>query len=284
MLVPRGPSITGLFPAGTSSDGTFEIKNVLPGSYFVIANYRNNSNPGPTKLMSGRALVDVGDADVNGVSVPLSPAVDIAGEVIFDGVRDASDARHPIVSLHNELTGNVSGNMSEFFADFSGDRAFVMHDLIDAEYRVSLTDMPAGAYLKSIRFGGTDVANDGLHVEPGSNGRIQIVLGANPGTLDGTVVMRSGDVVANAAVALVPDSAHRQRMDLYKSATTDEFGRFHVPDIAPGSYLVFAWEDIEDGLWRDPEFIRRNEASCKSVQIDERTRATVDLTAVPFSF
>src|SRR5262249_3720762 len=151
---------------------------------------------------------------------------DIAGEMIFDGVRDASDARHPIVSLHNELTGNVSGNMSEFFADFSGDRAFVMHDLIDAEYRVSLTDMPAGAYLKSIRFGGTDVANDGLHVEPGSNGRIQIVLGANPGTLDGTVVIRSGDVVANAAVALVPDSAHRQRMDLYKSATTDELGRF----------------------------------------------------------
>jgi len=47
---------------------------------------------------------------------------------------------------------------------------------------------------------------------------------------------------------------------------------------------VFAWEDIEDGLWRDPEFIRRNEGAGKSVQIDERTRATVELTAVPFSF
>jgi hypothetical protein len=85
-------------------------------------------------------------------------------------------------------------------------------------------------------------------------------------------------------MALVRDSAHRQRMDLYRSATTDEFGRFHVQDIAPGSYLVFAWEDIEDGLWRDPEFIRRNEESGKSIQIDERTRATVEVTAFPFSF
>ena len=56
-----------------------------------------------------------------------------------------------------------------------------------------------------------------------------------------------------------------------------------IQDIA-GSYLAFAWEDVEDGLWRDPEFIRRNEATGKPVQIDERSRGSVELPAVPFSF
>lgn len=284
MLVPRGPSITGLNPSGVTSDGTFEIKGVLPGSYFLIATYRSNTSTGAATLMSGRVSVEVGNSDVDGVSVALSPAVELPGQVIVDGVRDDSDAGHPVVSLRNDLTGTITGNLSEFVAEFTDNRAFVIHNVIDAEYRVSLTDLPAGTYLKQIRFGAGDAASDGLHVDAGSNERLEIVLGVNPGTVDGAVVSRSGDVVANAAVALVPDAAHRQRTDLYRNTVTDEFGRFHLQNVAPGSYLVFAWEDMTEDLWRDPEFIRRNENSGKPVKIGERSRESVEVTASPFSF
>jgi hypothetical protein len=47
---------------------------------------------------------------------------------------------------------------------------------------------------------------------------------------------------------------------------------------------VFSWEDIEDGLWRDPEFIRRNEAAGRVVRMIEGGRESVELTAIPFAY
>jgi hypothetical protein len=71
---------------------------------------------------------------------------------------------------------------------------------------------------------------------------------------------------------------------VYRNAVTDEFGRFHLQNVAPGSYLVFAWEDIAEDFWRDPEFIQRNENLGKPVKVSERGRESVDVTAGPPSF
>ena len=49
-------------------------------------------------------------------------------------------------------------------------------------------------------------------------------------------------------------------------------------------YLLFAWEDVEDGLWRHLDFIRRNEASGKPLHIIESSRENTELTAIPFAF
>ena len=66
--------------------------------------------------------------------------------------------------------------------------------------------------------------------------------------------------------------------------TTDETGKFHLEGIAPGDYSLFAWEDIDDSLWRDPEFVRRNEASGRPVHIVESGNENVELTAIPVEF
>jgi hypothetical protein len=83
---------------------------------------------------------------------------------------------------------------------------------------------------------------------------------------------------------LVPDAARRQRADLYQSTSSDDSGRFQFRGIAPGDYSLFAWEDIENRLWQDPEFIRRHEASGKPVGILENGRETIETVAIPFAF
>ena len=90
--------------------------------------------------------------------------------------------------------------------------------------------------------------------------------------------------VTNATVVIVPDAAHLQRMDLYKNVSTDESGRFQLKGIAPGEYSVFAWEDIDVDLWRDFEFIRRNEAAGRPLHIVERGHENIELVAIPFAF
>src|SRR5262249_5381534 len=152
---------------------------------------------------------------------------------------------------------------------FNGNSQFAVNDVIEGDYQVALSDLAAGTYIKSIRFGAADVLNGSLHIDPGANDRIEIVLAGNAGVVDGTVLDKNREPVPHAPVALVPDAAHRQRGDLYRNTITDEFGKFHLQGIAPGDYSLFAWEDIEEGLWRDSDLIRRYEASGKAIRILE---------------
>jgi hypothetical protein len=281
-LVPRYPSIAGSYFSRRPAGGGFEIQGVLPGSYFLVATYRAPAGKDAVRIMGGRIPVEVGGSDLDRLTLILSLALDIRGEVTVEGRPGGADDHHPIVSLKNEV--GAAGRPAQTYGSFSDNKQFVINDVIEGDYQVHLSDLPKGAYVKSIRFGATDALNNSLQIDPRSSERLEIVLSMNAGVIEGTVLNRNREPLSNAPVALVPDAARRQRGDLYRSTYTDDRGRFQLHAIPPGVYSIFAWEDIEDGLWRDPEFIRRNEASGKIIRIVEGSRETVDLTALPFDF
>jgi hypothetical protein len=139
-------------------------------------------------------------------------------------------------------------------------------------------------YIKSARFGPVDALDNRIHIDSRTTDRMQIVLSSNAGSMEGVLRDKLRNLVPRARVVLVPDLAHRQRADLYQSTLTDESGRFRLLAIPPGDYVLFAWEDIEDGLWQDPEFLKRHEPSGKPVRIIENGRETVETIANPFAF
>ncbi len=69
----------------TAQDGTFEVRNVTPGTWNVSAAGGGVSVNGaaPARL-SGNINVDVGDADVSGVLLQLGPGVSISGRVSLE--------------------------------------------------------------------------------------------------------------------------------------------------------------------------------------------------------
>jgi hypothetical protein len=234
--------------------------------------------------MGGRMPVEVGGSDVDRLAVVVSPTVDIGGEVITEGLNDGgAGEHHPIVSLKEEL-GGIPGRPANPFAQFSTNYQFVINDLIEGNYQVQVSNLPPGTYVKSIRYGATDALNGSVHIDQRISERISIVLSSNAGAVDGTVVNERREPVANVPVALVPDAARRERADLYRSTKTDEYGRFSLQGIPPGDYSVFAWEDIDEGVWRDPEFIRSNEAAGKTIRITEGSRDGIELTVIPSPF
>jgi hypothetical protein len=234
--------------------------------------------------MGGRVPVEVGGADLDGLVVSLSPGVDIAGRVVIEGVNTgAADNHHPIVTLKSDIAG-MPGPMSQRYAQFSGNRDFVINDAIEGEYELLLSDLPRGTYVKSIRFGAADVLNGGLRVDSRATDRIEIILSADGGVLDGAVVDRNREPVSNAAVALVPAASGRHRADLYKNVTTDASGRFRFDAVALGDYHVFASQEVEPELWRDPNFLRRNEASGRLIHLGESGRESVELNVIPFAY
>jgi len=284
-LVPRGPSVTG--SVGTPvNNGQFSFRGVLPGAYYLVATLRLNSREDGTLIMGGgRMPVDVGAADVDRLAVVIYPPAKISGEARTEGrPSERTDGLYTVVTLKSDAVAPGAAAFATAYGSFKEDQEFTIDPVIPGDYRVQVENLPPDTYVKSVRFGGDDALNGTVQISPRSSDRLSIVLSTNSGTVEGTVSARNGARLSNAAAALVPDASHRQRADLYRSAYTDDSGRFRLEGVAPGVYVLFSWEDIEDGLWRDPEFIRRNEAAGKVVRITEGGRESVELIAIPFAY
>ena len=80
-------------------------------------------------------------------------------------------------------------------------------------------------YVKSIRLGDADVLNDGLHLDSQPRQELVIVLGANPGILEGRVINARRQPIPRATVVLIPEGGIRFRVD-HKFTSTDASGRF----------------------------------------------------------
>jgi hypothetical protein len=280
-LVPR--SNIGNTLQGFLDRGKFEISGVLPGAYFLVANARTGPRD-DIKIMGGRTTVDVGYSDLDNINVTLQPAIDIVGSVLVEGRSEGlpTDAR-PIVFLQGRRDWALP-SLSQMYASFKDSTQFEFNGVVEGDYQPWWDKLPPGMYIKSIRFGPVDALNNGIHIDSRTTDRMQIVVGSNAGALEGVARDNLRNLVPRANVVLVPDLAHRQRADLYQSVSTDESGRFRLQGIPPGDYVLFAWEDIENGLWLDPEFLKGHEPSGRPIRIIESSRETIEIVAIPLAF
>ena len=65
------------------------------------------------------------------------------------------------------------------------------------------------------------------------------------------------------------------RIDLFKTARTGESGEFRFESVPPGDYKLFAWEDIDDGAWLDPDVIKLYESRGTAVAVGPAPDQTV---------
>jgi hypothetical protein len=131
-------------------------------------------------------------------------------------------------------------------------------------------------YVKSIRMGDVDVLNDRLHLENLPRDPMIIVLGSNPGTVEGRVLDDRQQPEAGTIVVLVHDNGLRYRVN-EKTAFSDASGRFQIQNVPPGNYKLFSWEAVESGVWQDPDFMRPFENRSVPVHVDEGGRVAVDV-------
>ena len=276
-IVPSAVDPSPFIPNGrTGADGSFDVRGVLPGSYVLHA----QANSGAT----GEVAVQIGDGDLSNLVVAIAPGAQVNGRFVIDGQWPAG--ANPDVSLLRvglrrdpDLLG-VPFNGPSFTPPPVADGSFEFGGVPSGDYQVSVRALPDGAYLKSARFGSTDVLESGLHLSGTPRDTLEVVIGTQGGSLSGTVLGANREPLVNATVALVPDVSARRRIDLFKTTTTDTQGRFRLRAIPPGSYTVLAWEQIEDGAWWDPEVLRAAESQGRSVRVRDGSADTTQLTAI----
>jgi hypothetical protein len=145
-------------------------------------------------------------------------------------------------------------------------------------YRLELTP-PEDAYIVSATVSDRDVLRDGLELQ--TDTELQIVLATPGAVLTGKVSSTSGESLPDAVVALVPDAPLRNAGPLYRSGASDQNGSFELRGVAPGSYRLFAWPELEGAAYRDAPFMKQFEDGGKAVKIERPERISVDITASP---
>lgn len=272
-LVRRDPGASQFQtqPAQQTPQGTFEFRGVPPGSYVVTTQWYDGH-----RQYFGRERVDVGNEDVEDVTVVLGPPYQLKGRLLVEG-----NSRLDFKSLQVWLQPREDMMMGAQAATIEADGSFVLQDAGDGPYRVVLNGLPESFYLKAARLGAEDVLDGDLQISGKQPlGPLELVLNPRGGRVEG-VVSQQQLPFSGATVVLVPEPSRRGQDRLYSTANTDPNGRFSLSGIPPGEYKLFAFEYVELNTFQDPEFIRGCEELGKLVRIDDGSRLTAKLELIP---
>ncbi|MDP9206667.1 MAG: carboxypeptidase-like regulatory domain-containing protein [Gemmatimonadota bacterium] len=266
-------------------DGSFTFRNITPGSYTIQSNRRPVSNTGRPPGLLAYFPVTVTDQDLDGITVPLGPGIDINGTIRIEagpqttqGITAGTSALSPRFRIGLQM---MDGNFGGQNVQTGDDGTFEIHGLVPGKFRVNVAGQPGGSYVKYIHFGGLDVTHDDLDLTSGSGGALEVLFSPKAADLSGFARNENGDAVPNASVTLwTPGRTANSAPDAPRVANTDQNGSFQLSNLAPGEYRIAAWEDIEPGLAQNPEFRALFESKAAKVTLQESAHATVEIKLI----
>lgn len=259
---------TGVRPAKPE----FQFR-LAPGSYTVSAYYSDSG-----AIFSGVAQVDVGNTDIDNVTVHLEPAAEVSGRIRIEGSNDVSalaqkNVRVQLFPKDFALFGAQPSRMSD-------DGTFTIKNVGPQAMNINVSGLPDGYYVKSATYGQQDAKNNGLNYT-GSNDSIEVIVSPKGATVSGVVHNHAGDPIGGATVVLAPPADQRSNTRNFRVATTDQTGKFNIKGVEPNSYTVFAWEDIQPGEYMDPDVLKAAENRGKELKLDEGSQESLDIESIP---
>lgn len=252
--------------------GNFALKDVTPGTYLLTALSIDEGNRQTTSQ-----TVNVAGGDVEGLNLIIAPGVDLPGRVVVV----QGQVNVPVSQLRVVLQPKVPELFGVHAAAVKPDGTFVLGGVGEGSYQVAVFGGSPDTFVKSANFGGDDVLEKGLDVSRSAPSSLEIVVNFAGARIDGLVLNSDSLPVAAVRVVLVPDSAHRGQRRLFKSATTDEFGRYALRGIAPGRYELFAWEEVDENAWEDPDFLGSWEGQGTPVRVEDGSGKMIELKLIP---
>ncbi len=273
-LLPRSSSFSSGSMRNKAPDakGDFDFAGVAPGAYNLHAILSEGSDH-----FEGRIPIDVTNANVEKVALAVAPGPTVTGHISLEGdtkidltpVQIWLSPRAPVMITFSQARGKLKD-----------DNTFELTNVVPDLYNVNISNLPAGCYVKSIRAEAVDVQAAGLDISNGNISPVEIVISPNAAQVSGTVQDdRTGQPFPNALIVLVPqDSVAQGRTDVYRQASSDQAGSFQVKSVPPGSYKVYAFEDLEPFAYYDPAFLKQY--SGEPVDLKENDQAKLQLKVI----
>jgi hypothetical protein len=198
-LIPLDQQMPGGFPIGhiDPNNGTFEIRQVFPGSYHLIAFSQTfgrqiafgrqifgagADEPEANDRIGAVVRVDVADKPIE-VSVALNRAMDVSGTIEIEHGNDTNNQVTPS-QLSLQLRSKYFFGGPPPSAQVKQDGSFTLKSVLPGEWRIVLQE--SFAFLKSAWLGSEDVTNRPLDLTSGSAAPLRIIASTNTATIRGT--------------------------------------------------------------------------------------------------
>jgi hypothetical protein len=239
--------------------------------------------------MTARQSLQVGSTNVEGLRLSPQPGTTMQGRMRVEA-RNAAGRFDPervflaLQSVDSEQDEGILAGRETFsnLAHVAPDGSFHWTDVPAGSYYVQVMgDSTAneGWFVKSVAAGGREVNESGITVDGGTVS-LDLVISANGGVVEGVVVDRKGEPVANAVVVAVPEARMRSRLDHYRKTVADQTGRFSLRGLRPGDYTVFAWESVDGEAFYNPEFLKLYEGRESAMHVSDGERKSLQLEAI----
>ena len=252
-----------------SPDGSFEIAGVLPGFYTLGAYWLEDG-----RRYQARQSIDVSNANVEGVNLTIVPGIQIYGRIIWDGKpsMDRDELFVNIAPADSRISFNVPARVLG--------SSFVMRDVFDGTYRLGVLGQSKECYVKSIRYGSSEALEAGFTAFRGAQSQLEVTISSRGARVQGAVTDKDNLPVTGVWVVLLPDEAHRNQSRLYQKTATDQYGHYLLRGIAPGDYKIFCWDEVEDGAWEDPDFLRPFEERGQKISVEDADTKSADVAVI----
>jgi len=290
-LVPRNTGLYFDFPQeipnaakqGGTGNGTefpFEIQNVPPGSYDLYPLFLDTTIDTHVERHMSPTHIDVGTEDIRNIKPVIRKGTALTIRASRDGSASPPTTPFPEASM---LGVNLIPKDSQPSQSFSGRNGFdislkpsswpSISELMEGGYFVSvrLSGFLPSDYVSDIRQGTRSVFDDGfVALSSDTTDSLEVIIRSGGGTIQGRI-NTNGQArrPSPVTVTLVPDPPRRQNLSLYKNATIspEGNGNFSFTGLAPGTYRVFAWENLPSGAEQNAEFMSEYETRGISVTI-----------------
>jgi protocatechuate 3,4-dioxygenase beta subunit len=262
-------------------DGTFEFRDIIPGTYVLQLAQVNVAGGNPRPNLTGRVELTVGDADVEGVVLPIGPAPEISGTVRLEDGDLATLVKPAQGRLQLVLAATEGTTVGASTTQVPTDGTFRFANLAAAKYVLSVLALPSGTYLKSARFGGQDVLHAPIDTASGTGGTLELVLSFKGATVTGSVQNDKGEAMAGTMVTLWPKTPDPSPISGVHFGFTDPNGAFKFESLAPGDYYVAAWDETDPGILQSVEFLSHFISDAGAITLAEGGQESKDLKPVP---
>lgn len=263
-------SASGAVQFHSAGGNTYVSPLLAPGSYEIEVYLRD-----PDPIRWARTSVEIDKRDVDAGTLVIGPGLWIQGHITAAESLPVNVRRGQLLVILRPLDGSVFLLPSAQVAD---DGSFQIPRVPERHFRVDLTGLPPEIYLSSVRYGGREVRDSGFTVSAGARSVLDLAISGSGGVVAGVARNAKDEPISNGTVALIP--ANKNDPNLYRTASTDQFGVFSIAGVPPGEYGVLAWKGGPAKAYLDPVFLKAVENQATKVVVQKGFTNTLNVRAI----
>ncbi len=228
------------------ADGSFQIWQLDPGKYTVVAMSSPSGGGSQQGLQSVPVEIDVAGADIRNIELRMIQPFDLTARL---GFEDAKARERPAIQTPRgqgqqppaprrmilRPEGQTFINSPSMFqsVEIGDDDSFTLERLQPGRYRLNST---WGPYIKSVRVAGRETEGDILDLRNGPAGDVTITVASVTGEVSGVVTDSIGPAAGVRVVLIGEGSGGRLPVATMSAAD----GAYKFAAVPPGKYRMIA--------------------------------------------